>query len=87
MTSSAKSEGRFGKQDFVYLPEEDAYRCQADEKLRDYYSNVERGLRLRRYWSTACQTCTIKSHCTGPQRRITAGSTRMYRRRCSAGSI
>jgi hypothetical protein len=24
MTSSAKSEGRFGKQDFVYLPEKDA---------------------------------------------------------------
>src|SRR3954449_9303587 len=26
-TSGAKSDGRFGKQDFVYLPEEDAYRC------------------------------------------------------------
>ena len=26
-TSSAKADGRFGKQDFVYLPEEDAYRC------------------------------------------------------------
>src|SRR3989454_1700664 len=28
-TSGAKSDGRFGKQDFVYLPEEDAYRCRA----------------------------------------------------------
>ena len=28
-TSGAKSDGRFGKQDFVYLPEEDAYRCPA----------------------------------------------------------
>src|SRR6202048_2624452 len=28
-TSGAKSEGRFGKQDFAYLPEEDAYRCPA----------------------------------------------------------
>src|SRR2546427_3879243 len=28
-TSAAKSDGRFGKQDFVYLPEEDAYRCPA----------------------------------------------------------
>jgi hypothetical protein len=27
MTSGAKSEGRFGKQDFVYLPTEDVYRC------------------------------------------------------------
>ncbi len=29
MTSGAKSEGRFGKQDFVYMPEEDVYRCPA----------------------------------------------------------
>jgi hypothetical protein len=27
MTSGAKSEGRFGMQDFVYLPEEDVHRC------------------------------------------------------------
>jgi transposase len=31
MTSGAKSDGRFGKQDFVYLPTEDAYRCPAGE--------------------------------------------------------
>jgi len=29
MTSGAKAEGRFGKQDFAYLREEDAYRCPA----------------------------------------------------------
>src|SRR5712675_2049301 len=34
MTSSAKSDGRFGKQDFVYLPEKDVYRCPAGEQLR-----------------------------------------------------
>ena len=33
LTSGAKSEGRFGKQDFVYLPEEDAYRRPAGERL------------------------------------------------------
>jgi transposase len=72
MTSGAKSKGRFGKQDFVYLPEEDAYCCPAGEKLKYYYSNVERGLTLRRYWTTACQACPIKNRCTtGPQRRIT----------------
>lgn len=27
MTSNAKAEGRFGKQDFAYLPDEDVYRC------------------------------------------------------------
>jgi hypothetical protein len=72
MTSSAKSDGRFGKQDFVYLPEEDVYRCPAGEKLRYYYSNVEHGLTLRRYWTMACHGCLLKSRCTtAPQRRIT----------------
>ena len=28
-TSGAKADGRFGKQDFAYLPEQDAYRCPA----------------------------------------------------------
>jgi len=72
MTSSATSKGRFGKQDFVYLPEEDAYRCPAGEKLRYDYSNVERGLTLRRYWTTACHTCPLRSRCTtAKERRIT----------------
>ena len=88
MTSSAKSKGRFGKQDFVYLPEEDAYRCPAGEKLRYYYSNVERGLTLRRYWTTACHSCPLKSRCTtGRSGGSRAGSTRMCWRRCSAGWI
>src|SRR5271169_1411034 len=32
MTSGAKSDGRFGKQDFVYQSAEDVYRCPAGEK-------------------------------------------------------
>src|SRR5271156_375075 len=70
-TSGAKSEGRFGKQDFVYLPEEDAYRCPAGEQLPYRFTNEEDGKRLRRYWTTACQNCSLKSRCTtGPERRI-----------------
>jgi Transposase DDE domain len=72
MTSGAKAEGRFGKQDFVYKPQEDAYRCPAGATLKYYYTNVENGLTLRRYWTTACQTCAIKSRCTpAKERRIT----------------
>jgi transposase/macrodomain Ter protein organizer (MatP/YcbG family) len=72
MTSGAKSEGRFGKQDFPYLPEEDAYRCPAGERLSYRYTNEEDGKILRRYWTTACQNCSLKSLCTtGPERRIT----------------
>jgi transposase len=72
MTSGAKSAGRFGKQDFIYLPEEDIYRCPAGERLKYYFTNVENGLTLRRYWTNACRTCALKSRCTtGVQRRIT----------------
>ena len=71
MTSGAKADGRFGTQDFAYLPDQDAHRCPAGEKLRYYYSNVERGLTLRRYWTTACHTCPLKSRCTtAKERRI-----------------
>jgi len=72
MTSGAKSEGRFGKQDFRYVAEGDVYICPAGERLNYYYSNEENGLVLRRYWTNACRTCAIKHQCTtGAQRRIT----------------
>ena len=72
MTFGAKAEGRFGKQDFVYSPQEDVYRCPAGETLRYYYTNVENGLSLRRYWTNACRACPIKDRCTtAEQRRIT----------------
>jgi hypothetical protein len=72
MTSGAKADGRFGKQDFVYLPEQDVYRCPAGERLKYYFTNVEKGLTLRRYWTNACRDCALKSRCTtGVQRRIT----------------
>ena len=71
MTSGAKAQGRFGKQDFVYLAHEDAYRCPAGQRLTYRYSNEEDGKKLRRYWTTACSSCPLKSKCTtGPERRI-----------------
>src|SRR5258708_15696656 len=72
MTSGAKSDGRFGKQDFVYLPTEDVYRCPAGEKLTYRYTNEESGRTLRHYWTTSCPTCPLKSQCTPASlRRIT----------------
>src|ERR1700745_2676627 len=72
LTSGAKSDGRFGKQDFAYLPDEDAYRCPAGERLPYRFTSEEDGKMLRRYWTTACQNCSLKSQCTtGPERRIT----------------
>src|ERR1700757_3240719 len=72
MTSSLEARGRFGKQDFVYLSDEDVYRCPAGEKLAYHYTNEEKGLVLRRYWTNTCQSCAIKQQCTtGKERRIT----------------
>ncbi|MGB6195257.1 MAG: IS1182 family transposase [Methyloceanibacter sp.] len=64
LTSGAKSEGRFGKQDFAYLADEDVYRCPAGEKLRYYYTNEENGQKLRNYWTNACRHCALKPRCT-----------------------
>ncbi len=37
-----------------------------------HYTNEEKGLTLRRYWTTACQSCAMKDRCTtGKERRIT----------------
>src|SRR5467141_1135966 len=70
-TSDAKSEGRFGKQDFRYVAEEDIYICPAGEKLAHHFTNEENGLVLHRYWTNACRTCALKAQCTkGAQRRI-----------------
>ena len=71
MTSGAKANGRFGKQDFAYLPTEDVYRCPAGEKLTYRYTNEEHGRKLRHYWTTACRHCPLKAQCAKePERRI-----------------
>jgi transposase len=72
MTSGLEAKGRFGKQDFVYLSDQDAYRCPAGEKLTYHYTNEEDGRQLRRYWTNACRDCALKANCTtGKERRIT----------------
>ena len=71
-TSSAKAEGRFGKQDFVYVAADDVYRCPAGQALPRRMTTVEDGKRLHRYWTNACSECPLKAKCTtGQERRIT----------------
>ena len=71
MTSDAKSDGRFGKQDFVYNAAEDVYRCPAGEKLAYRMTTEQDGKMMRRYWTNACPNCLLKSKCTtGNERRI-----------------
>ena len=71
-TSGAQAEGRFGKRDFHYVPEDDEYRCPAGERLIWRMTKQEKGQTLHRYWSSNCQHCAIKAQCTpSPFRRVT----------------
>lgn len=64
LTSSAKAEGRFGKQDFVYVAADDEYRCPAGERAILRFSREEGGLVISVYWSSACPRCAIRTQCT-----------------------
>lgn len=67
MTSGGKAEGRFGKQDFVYLPDKDVYRCPSGELPPYHYANVDNGMTLRRYWSTTgCNAARSRASVRSP---------------------
>ena len=71
LTSGAKAAGRFGKQDFVYVAADDVYICPARERLTYRFTGEEDGKMMRRYWTSSCKTCALKTKCTtGPERRI-----------------
>ena len=70
-TSNAGAVGRFDKADFVYMPDEDTYLCPAGERLTYHFTSELDGKMMRSYWTTACETCPIKSKCTtGKERRV-----------------
>ena len=73
LTSGAKADGRFGKQDFVYLPDQDVYRCPSGALLPRHMTTVEKGMTLHRYWDHfSCQACALKPQCTpSVARRVT----------------
>ena len=70
-TSNSKAAGRFDKKDFRYIPESDEYKCPAGEKATYRYTSKEKDLNIRKYWSSKCLGCQMKSQCTtGDYRRI-----------------
>jgi hypothetical protein len=72
-TSGAKSAGRFGKPDFVYLAKDDVYRCPAGETLEHHFTADEDGQKMRIYLTKACRTCPLKDQCTtSNERRVLA---------------
>ena len=69
LTSGAKAEGRYGKQDFVYQAEDDTYRCPADETLTRRFSTTDKGQTFHIYATDACADCPLKADCTKAERR------------------
>ena len=71
-TSGSQAEGRFGKRDFRYIPQDDEYQCPAGERLIWRFRTQEKGQTLDKYWSSACPHCRIRSQCTTSKyRRVT----------------
>jgi transposase len=65
----ARAVGRYAKEDFVYLPDEDVYRCPAGELLPRRFSSVLQGRTMITYFSTRCGDCALKSRCTPAKER------------------
>ena len=68
-TSGSKAQGRYGKQDFQYLPEEDEYSCPAGQRLTNRFSTIEKEMKLHVYISSACKSCAQRSECTTDKER------------------
>jgi hypothetical protein len=60
LTSGAKADGRFGKQDFVYMPDRDEYRCPAGHAKTRRFETVDKGLIINVYATPACKCCLLK---------------------------
>ncbi len=54
------------------MKKDDVYICPAGERLVYHFTNVEKGLTLRRYWTGVCPSCAMKDRCTtGKERWVT----------------
>jgi len=72
-TSANAKLGLFGKEQFVYDPETDTYRCPAGQTLTYRFDTVEKERHIRYYRTSACGGCPLKEKCTRNKegRRIT----------------
>ena len=64
LTSNSKAEGRYDKSDFAYEAERDAFRCPAGEYATYRFTSVEKGMAIKKYWSSACPRCALRVKCT-----------------------
>jgi hypothetical protein len=68
-TAGKRAKGEFPRSAFRYIPEDDEYECPAGERLIYRFTRNESGKEIRRYWSSECPRCPLKSACTPSQQR------------------
>jgi hypothetical protein len=61
--------GRFDRSDFIYIGKNDEYQCPAGERATYRFTGEQKGLQVRRYWSSACPQCPMKAQCTPSSHR------------------
>jgi transposase len=72
LTSGKAAKGLFDRRDFIYLEQDDVYRCPEGELLPRRTKMMDNGKTMFRYWSSNCGSCPLKSKCTpGKERRVT----------------
>jgi transposase len=71
-TSSNLKRGLFTKEDFIYEPDKDCYRCPAGKELSYRYQSLEQGRQMRTYQISGCKSCGLKSKCSINKKGIRA---------------
>jgi transposase len=70
--SSNLKRGLFTKEDFLYEPQRDCYRCPAGKELSYRYQSLEQGRQMRTYQISGCKSCELKSKCSINKKGIRA---------------
>jgi len=68
-TSTIAKKEMFTKRDFIYKAEDNEYECPAGERLTRRFETEEKGLKIHKYWSSSCPSCSIRSQCTSSTNR------------------
>ncbi|WP_188862736.1 IS1182 family transposase [Marinobacterium nitratireducens] len=66
ISQRGKHDGRFGREDFIYDPDSDCYRCPAGNVLKfSCMGKTNNGKQMRRYISsrTDCKSCPLRGQC------------------------
>ena len=88
LTSNSLADGRFDKQDFIYIASDDEYRCPAGQRAIKRFTTVEAGIcsmftGARRARVVRSKRAAPPAHTDGSD----AGSTRLFSKRCSSDWI